>query len=102
MVSVPRTFIFYFQWEVPEPISSGRASAISPAFTDAANYGVHCAMATVVFTISAFFVDSKWKRIYFLCIAMGGLYGVGISGTRAAMGVIMGGMLMITILAKKN
>ena len=57
-------------------------------------------MATVVFTISAFFVDSKWKRIYFLCIAMGGLYGVGISGTRAAMGVIMGGMLMITILAK--
>ena len=69
-------------------------------FTDAANYGVHCAMATVVFTISAFFVDSKWKRIYFLCIAMGGLYGVGISGTRAAMGVIMGGMLMITILAK--
>ena len=31
MVSVPRTFIFYFQWEVPEPISSGRASAISPA-----------------------------------------------------------------------
>ena len=35
-------------------------------FTDAANYGVHCAMATVVFTISAFFVDSKWKRIYFL------------------------------------
>lgn len=69
-------------------------------FTDAANYGVHCAMATVVFTISAFFVDSKWKRIYFLCIAMGGLYGVGISGTRAAMGVIMGGMLMITIVAK--
>ena len=55
-------------------------------FTDAANYGVHCAMATVVFTISAFFVDSKWKRIYFLCIAMGGLYGGGISGTRAAMG----------------
>ena len=45
-------------------------------FTDAANYGVHCAMVTVVFTISAFFVDSKWKRIYFLCIAMGGLYGV--------------------------
>lgn len=55
-------------------------------FTDAANYGVHCAMATVVFTISAFFVDSKWKRIYFLCIAMGGLYGVGISGNQSSHG----------------
>ena len=29
-----------------------------------------------------------------------GLYGMGISGTRAAMGVIMGGMLMITVIAK--
>lgn len=69
-------------------------------FTDAANYGVHSAMAAVVFSISAFFVNSKWKRIYFLLIAAGGLYGMGISGTRSAMGVIMGGMLMITIIAK--
>lgn len=46
------------------------------------------------------FVESKWLRIYFLCIAVGGLYGMGISGTRAAMGVIMGGMLMITVIAK--
>ena len=57
-------------------------------------------MSAVVFAISAFFVESKWLRIYFLCIAVGGLYGMGISGTRAAMGVIMGGMLMITVIAK--
>ena len=57
-------------------------------------------MSAVVFTISAFFVESKWLRIYFLCIAIGGLYGMGISGTRAAMGVIMGGMLMVTVIAK--
>lgn len=69
-------------------------------FSDAANYGVHAAMSAVVFAISAFFVESKWLRIYFLCIAVGGLYGMGISGTRAAMGVIMGGMLMITVIAK--
>lgn len=68
-------------------------------FSDAANYGVHAAMSAVIFSISAFFVNSKWKRIYFILIAAA-LYGMGISGTRAAMGVIMGGMLMITIIAK--
>lgn len=69
-------------------------------FSDAANFGVHAAMSAVVFAISAFFVESKWKRIYFALIAIGGLYGMGISGTRAAMGVLMGGMIMITIIAK--
>lgn len=69
-------------------------------FSDAANYGVHAAMSAVVFAISAFFVQVKWKRIYFLFIAVCALYGMGISGTRSAMGVIMGGMLLITILAK--
>lgn len=69
-------------------------------FSDAANYGVHAAMSAVVFAISAFFVQVRWKRIYFLLIAVCALYGMGISGTRSAMGVIMGGMLMITILAK--
>lgn len=69
-------------------------------FSDAANFGVHAAMSAVVFAISAFFVEGKWKRIYFLCIAVAALYGMGISGTRAAMGVLMGGMLMITIIAK--
>lgn len=69
-------------------------------FSDAANYGVHAAMSAVIFSISAFFIDSKWKRIYFILIAAAALYGMGISGTRAAMGVIMGGMLMITIIAK--
>lgn len=69
-------------------------------FTDAANFGVHAAMCSVLFAISSFFVDSKWKRFYFLFIAACGLYGMGISGTRSAMGIIMGGMLMITVIAK--
>ena len=38
-------------------------------FSDAANYGVHAAMSTVTFAIASFFVDSRWKRIYFLFIA---------------------------------
>lgn len=69
-------------------------------FSDAANYGVHAAMSSVIFAISAFFVKAKWMRIYFIIIAICGLYGMGISGTRSAMGVVMGGMLMVTIIAK--
>lgn len=69
-------------------------------FSDAANYGVHAAMSSVIFAISAFFVKAKWMRVYFIIIAVCGLYGMGISGTRSAMGVVMGGMLMVTIIAK--
>lgn len=69
-------------------------------FSDAANYGVHAALSAVVFAISSFYAGSKWKRVYFFFIAICALYGMGISGTRTAMGVIMGGLLMVTIIAK--
>lgn len=69
-------------------------------FSDAANYGVHAAMAAVTFAIASFFTASRWMRFYFLFVALCGIYGMGISGTRSAMGVLMGGMLMITIIAK--
>lgn len=69
-------------------------------FSDAANYGVHAAMSAVVFGTSAFFVKSYWKRIYFILIAGCAIYGLAISGTRSAMGVVMGGLIMITIIAK--
>ena len=68
-------------------------------FSDAANYGVHAALSAVVFAISSFYAGSKWKRVYFFFIAICALYGMGISGTRTAMGVIMGGLLMVTIIA---
>ena len=42
-----------------------------------------------------------WSGIrYFSCFSDAANYGMGISGTRSAMGVLMGGMLMITIIAK--
>jgi hypothetical protein len=69
-------------------------------FSDAANYGVHAAMATVVFFVSALFADRRWKRLYFLFIAWCGIYGLGISGTRASMGVLMGGIMMLSVIVK--
>lgn len=71
-------------------------------FSDAANYGVHSAMSAVVFGISAFFVTKKWKQFFFLFIAACALYGMAISGTRAAVGVIAGGLLLIIFIAKNK
>lgn len=69
-------------------------------FSDASTYGIHSGMATVVFSISAFFVKGIWKRLFFLFIAACAIYGMGISGTRSAMAVIVGGLLMMTLVAK--
>ena len=55
-------------------------------FSDAANYGVHAAMSAVVFAISAFFVESKWLRIYFLCIAVGATLRNGYFGNPCSYG----------------
>ncbi len=69
-------------------------------FSDAANYGVHAAMSATLFGISAFFVKARWKQFYFLLIALCGLYGMAISGTRAAVAVVAGGILMVVFISK--
>lgn len=69
-------------------------------FSDAANYGVHAAMSATLFGISAFFVKERWKQLFFLFIALCGLYGMAISGTRAAVAVIAGGILMVVVISK--
>ena len=69
-------------------------------FSDASAYGIHCSMAVVTFTISAFYMKEKWKRFYFLFVALCAIYGFGISGTRSAMAVIVGGLMMQTLISK--
>lgn len=69
-------------------------------FSDAANYGVHSAMALTTFLISAFFTRRLWMKVYFILIALGAAYGLGISGTRAAMAVPLAGLLMYAVLSK--
>lgn len=71
-------------------------------FTDAANYGVHMAMAVLGFGVSAYFVKSKWMKIYFVIIALLAAYGMFISGTRAAISVPIGGLIMFTIISQNK
>lgn len=69
-------------------------------FSDAANYGVHAAMGVATFSISAFFVRARWMKIYFAIIAIASVYSVGISGTRAAIAVPLGALMMYAVISK--
>lgn len=71
-------------------------------FTDAANYGVHMAMGALGFGISAYYTKPKFLKIYFTIIAMMGLYGMFISGTRAAIAVPIGGLMAFVVLSRNN
>ncbi|NDW12753.1 hypothetical protein D0T50_07600 [Bacteroides sp. 214] len=69
-------------------------------FTDAANFGVHMAMAAFTFGVSLFFVEKRWLRIYFSIVAMAAIYGMFISGTRTAMAVPLAGLLYFVLQSK--
>lgn len=69
-------------------------------FTDAANYGVHMAMAVLGFSILAYFIENRWLKIYFFMIALLALYGMLISGTRASIAVPIGGLVFFTAISR--
>lgn len=69
-------------------------------FSDAANFGVHMAMGISVFGISMLNVKSKWLKIYFGIVVLAAIYGMGISGTRAAIAVPIGALGTYIILSR--
>lgn len=69
-------------------------------FSDAANFGVHAAMAATVFLVSALYTSKYWLKIYYIIIALCGFYCMGISGTRAAVVIPLCGAVMYCILSK--
>lgn len=69
-------------------------------FTDAANFGVHMAMAATTFGISAIYIKNKAFKFYCFIIMILAFYGMLISGTRSAIAIPFGALLLFTILAK--
>lgn len=69
-------------------------------FTDAANFGVHMAMAILVYGISFFYVKSNFLKIYFAFVVVAAIYGMGISGTRSSIAVPLGGLLFMVVLSR--
>lgn len=69
-------------------------------FSDAANFGVHMAMGASIFSISAFYIKNKWLKVYFLIVTIAAIYGMGISGTRAAIAVPIAALGFYIILSR--
>lgn len=69
-------------------------------FSDAANFGVHMAMGISVFGISMLNVKSKWLKVYFGIVVLAAIYGMGISGTRAAIAVPIGALGAYILLSR--
>lgn len=69
-------------------------------FSDAANFGVHMAMGISLFGISMFYVKSWGLKIYFAIVVIAAIYGMGISGTRAAIAVPIGALGLYIVLSR--
>lgn len=69
-------------------------------FSDAANYGVHMAMAITTFGITIFYTKSNALKIYFALVVIAAIYGMGISGTRAAVAIPIGGLGLFVLLSR--
>ncbi|SHF40892.1 hypothetical protein SAMN05444405_10886 [Bacteroides luti] len=69
-------------------------------FSDAGNYGSNMGFSLVVFSIAAFYIKSKWLKIYFLIVALAGGYGMIISGTRGALAVPFAGYTFFVLISK--
>ncbi|WP_455671773.1 O-antigen ligase family protein [Phocaeicola sp.] len=70
-------------------------------FTDAANFGCSMGLSAIVYLLSALYIKSKYLKIFFIIVGIAGIYGLLISGTRAAVAVPIAGLGLFIILAKK-
>ena len=71
-------------------------------FSDAANFGVHMAMGISLFGISLFYIKGVWLKIYFILVIIAAIYGMGISGTRAAIALPIGALGSFIILSRNR
>lgn len=69
-------------------------------FTDAGNFGSNMGFAAILFGISAIFVKERYIRLYYIAVTVCSIYALFISGTRGALFVPIGGILLFTLLSK--
>ena len=70
-------------------------------FTDAGNFGSNMGFASILFGISAIFIKEKTMKIYYIIVTIFAIYALFISGTRGALFVPIGGVILFTFLSKK-
>ncbi len=69
-------------------------------FSDAGNFGAIMGMFTITFGIAAFNISSKYYRFFFILVMLLSGLGLMMSGTRGAMIVPFGGIILYFLLSK--
>lgn len=69
-------------------------------FSDAGNFGPNMGAIAIIYSITSFFTHNKRLKIYFAIIALMGLIGMFMSGTRSAIAVPFGGLALYCLLCK--
>ncbi len=69
-------------------------------FSDATNFGVHMAMGMITFILASVYTKNFYLKVYFLIVTLAAIYGMGISGTRGAIAVPMGGIALYIVLSR--
>lgn len=69
-------------------------------FTDAGNFGAHMGMITIVYGIVFFNTKGRIFRLFCFCVAVMGVIGLFLSGTRSAIIIPLGGLLLYCLISK--
>ncbi len=69
-------------------------------FSDAGNFGANMGMIAIVYSIVSFNTPKKWLRVFYLMIAIMGVIGMFMSGTRGAIVIPFGGLILYCLLSK--
>lgn len=68
--------------------------------SDAGNFGVNMGAMFIMYAIISVYTKEKWLRIFFIVIAIMGLIGMLMAGTRSALAVPFGGLALYCLLCK--
>ncbi|MFA6589247.1 MAG: O-antigen ligase family protein [Bacteroidales bacterium] len=80
---------------------AGQHLRVFSFFADAGTYGSSMAYAGVVFTVLGLHAETRKKQVFYLLVALGGIFGMVISGTRSAVAVLLMGYMLYTLLSKR-
>ena len=69
-------------------------------FTDAGNYGSNMGFACALFSIAGLFSKKFGLKVYYICISALSLYSMFITGTRGAIVVPLGSLLLFALISK--
>lgn len=69
-------------------------------FSDAGNFGSNMGLITIVYGIVSFYAKGLLLRLFYIGVAIAGVIGLFMSGTRGAIIVPFGGLLLYCLLSK--